>query len=111
MSSPASTPPPASPPVLCLLLVLLVDATEVDESESDDESDPSSESDEEEDDDEDDRGDLPGGFESNGFVFTVVIFCSCLERFYLFVTPNHSCPRGLFPRFYAILFFTIWSFC
>lgn len=56
-----------------MLLVLLVDATEVDESESDDESDPSSESDEEDDDDEDDSGDLPGGFESTGFVFTVVI--------------------------------------
>lgn len=46
----------------------------MDESESDDESDPSSESDEEEEEDEDDSGDLPGGFESTGFVFTVVIF-------------------------------------
>lgn len=62
-----------SAPVLCLLLVLLVDATDVDESESDDESDPSSESDEEEDEDDDDSGDFPGGFESTGVVFTVVI--------------------------------------
>lgn len=62
-----------------MLLVLLVDATEVDESESDDESDPSSESDEEEEDDEDDSGDLPGGFESTGFVLTVVIFFSLVH--------------------------------
>lgn len=96
-----------------MLLVLLVDATEVDESESDDESDPSSESDEEDDDDEDDSGDLPGGFESTGFVLTVVILVAFFYFFsecYLTLDPvdvptrvcDYVCPRGFCFRLLAV---------